>query len=162
MPEPRADRETEREPRRQPHREPASRRADPHAEAVNYPEDHIVAILDSPEAAVAAAEALTTGGFLESEVTLACGVEAADRLKASSGRPGLIGQLLQIADSLGIRTEELEIRHEYEEALRRGRVTLLVFVPTEERKERAAEILRKHGAHFINFMGQLTIEQLAP
>jgi hypothetical protein len=160
MPEPRIDRETQPALKREPEREAATRGADPHAEAVRYPENHIVAIMDQPDAAAAAAEALTTGGFLDSEVTLVCGVEAADRLRASSGRAGLLGHLIQIADSLGIRSEELEAKHEYEEALRSGRCTVLVFAPTEERKERAAEILQTHGAHFINFMGRFTIERL--
>ena len=154
MTEPRTDRE--------PEREPAARRADPHAEAIRYPENHIVAIVDTPEAAAAAVEALTSGGFLESEVTLACGARAADRLQASSGRSGLIGHVIQIADHLGLRTEELEIRHQYEEALRDGRFLLAVLAPTEERKDRAAQILRDHGAHFITFKGRFTIEQLAP
>jgi hypothetical protein len=154
MTEPRSDRE--------PAREPAARRADPHAGAVRYPENHVVAIVDTPEAAAAAVETLTSGGFLESEVTLACGARAADRLRASSGRSGLLGHVIQIADHLGVRTEELETRHQYEEALRDGRFVLTVLAPTEERKDRAAQILRDYGAHFINFKGRFTIEQLAP
>ena len=141
MSEPRIDRETQPGLKREPEREPATRGADPHAEAVLYPENHIVAIMDQPEAAADAAEALTAGGFLDSEVTLVCGVEAADHLRASSGRTGLLGQLMQIADSLGIRGEEQEAKHEYEDALRSGRCTVLVLAPTEERKQRAAEIL---------------------
>ena len=154
MTEPRSDRE--------PARAPADRHADPHVEAVRYPENHVVAILDTPEAAAAAVEALTSSGFLESEVTLACGVEAADRLQASSGRSGLLGHVLQIADSLGIRGDELETKHQYEQALRNGGITFVVLAPTEERKQRVAQILREHGGHFINFMGRFTIEQLAP
>ncbi len=154
MTEPRSDRE--------PARAPAGRHADPHVEAVRYPENHVVGIVDTPEQAAAAFHALTDGGFLESEITLACGVEAADRLQASSGRSGLIGRVLQVADRLGVRDEELETKHEYEQALRDGSITFVVLAPTEERKQRAADILREHGGHFINFMGRYTIEQLAP
>jgi hypothetical protein len=40
-------------------------------------------------------------------------------------------------------------------------VNVLVLALTEERKQRAAEILRQHGGHFINFFGGLEIERLA-
>ena len=95
-------------------------------------------------------------------MTLACGAEAADRLQASSGRSGLVGRVLQVADRLGVRGEELETKHQCEQALRGGGVTFVILAPSEERKRRAAEILREHGGHFINFMGRFTIEQLAP
>jgi hypothetical protein len=111
--------------------------------------------------AVSALSTLTGGGFLETEVTLTCGVEIADRIKASSGRSGLVGQVLQVVDRFGAGGEELEARHRYEEALREGKCNVLVLAPTEERKRLAAEILRKHGGKFINFFGRLSIEQLA-
>jgi hypothetical protein len=41
-----------------------------------------------------------------------------------------------------------------------GRPDVLVLAPTEERKRRAAEILRQHGRHFINFFGRLAVEQV--
>jgi hypothetical protein len=56
---------------------------DPHAVSVQYHENHVIGILDTPEAAEAAVHALTGGGFLESEVTLTCGVERADLLRAN-------------------------------------------------------------------------------
>ena len=36
-----------------------------------------------------------------------------------------------------------------------------VFLPTEERKRLATDILQQHGGHFINFQGHLTVENLA-
>jgi hypothetical protein len=92
---------------------------------------------------------------------LTCGVEIANRIAATSGRSGLIGRVLQVADQFGGAGEELEARHEYEKGLREGKANVLVLAPTEERKRLAGEILRKHGGKFINFFGRLTIEQLA-
>ena len=63
-------------------------------------------------------------------------------------------------DRFGAAGDEVDARHEYEQALRDGHVNVLVLAPTDERKQRAAEILRQHGGHFINFFGNLQLEQL--
>jgi hypothetical protein len=139
-----------------PARSPAGRRAEP----ISYPLNHVVAIVDAPELAGAALHALTDGAFLESEVILTCGVEAADLLHATSGHSGLLDRVLQLADHLGVRNEELEERDEYEQALRRGEFVIRVLAPTEERKQRAAQLLREHGGHFITFQGRFTVEEL--
>ena len=146
------------------HASPTSSRpttADPHAVSVQYHENYVIGILDTPEAAEAAVRALTRGAFLETEVTLTCGVERADVLRASSGRSGLIGRVLQVVDRFGGGGEEMDARHQYEQALRDGHLNVLVLAPTQERKRRAAKILWRHGGHFINFFGRLTIEKLS-
>lgn len=152
MTESRSDRESARPS--------ADRRAEPHAEPIPYPVNHIIAIADAPEQAAATLLALMEGGFLESEIMLTVGDEAADRLHETTGHSGLLGRVLQVANRLGVWDEELEKRHEYERALRDGGVVVSVLAPTEERKQRAARLLREHGAHFINFEGRYTIEEL--
>jgi hypothetical protein len=134
---------------------------DPHAVSVQYHENHVIGIIDTPEAAVAAVDALTKGGFLESEVTLTCGVERADLLRASTGRSGLADRILRVVDRFGAGGDEMDARHQYEQALRDGHLNVLVLAPTEERKRLAATVLRQHGGHFINFFGRLAIEKLA-
>jgi hypothetical protein len=57
-----------------------------------------------------------------------------------------------VVDRFGGGGEEMEARHQYEQALRAGRVNVLVLAPTEERKKLAAEVLQQHGGHFINFL----------
>lgn len=138
-----------------------STRMNPHEYSVAYHLDHVISIMPSEKEAIAALNTLVASGFFESEVTLTCGQEIADRIGASSGRSGLVGRVLQVVDRFGAGGEEAEARHMYEQALRDGHVEVLVLAPTEERKRRAAEILQQHGGHFINFFGRLTIEQLA-
>jgi hypothetical protein len=135
-------------------------RMNPHEHSVAYPVNHVISIMPTEGEAIAAFDTLTGGGFLESEVTLISGPELADRIGATSGRSGLVGRILQVVDRFGAGGDEVDARHEYEQALRDGRVNVLVLTPTEERKQRAAEILRQHGGHFINFFGRLEIEQL--
>jgi hypothetical protein len=125
-----------------------------------YPLNHVISIMPTEKEAIAASDSLIAHGFLESEVRLGSGPELADRIRITSRRSRLVGRVLRILDRFGAGGDEVDNRPEYEEALREGAVTLLVLAPTEERKQRAAEILRLHGGHFINFFGKLQIEQL--
>jgi hypothetical protein len=125
-----------------------------------YPLNHVIGIMPTGRDAITAFDSLVANGFLESEVSLGSGRELADRIRATTGRSGLLGRILDILDRFGAGGDEMDERHEYEQALRDGGVTVLVLAPTEERKLRAAEILRLHGGHFINFFGKLKIEQL--
>jgi hypothetical protein len=65
------------------------------------------------------------------------------------------------ARSFGGGGEEMDAWRQYEQALQDGHLNVLVLAPTEERKRLAADILRQHGGHFINFFGRLAIEKLA-
>jgi hypothetical protein len=148
MTEPHADRDAAPESRRQP------------SELLHYPTNHVVAIVDTPERATAALTALAGGGFSGSEVVVGCGREVADALDATSGRTGLANLAIRVAERLGTPFEETEVKERYEEALRDGKIVLSVLAPDGERKERAAELLAEHGAHFINYLGRFSIETI--
>jgi hypothetical protein len=135
---------------------PESRPAGP--EPMQYPTNHLLAIIDDRGQATAAVAALKGGGFLDSEVQLNTGVETADVLAATSGRGGLAGVLIRLAERIGAADEEMETKHRYEQAMRDNRFVVAIDAPTEERKNRATEILRDHGAHSIAFLGKHTIE----
>jgi hypothetical protein len=124
-----------------------------------YPTNHVLGVADPADAAALYA-ALTTSGFLQSEVTLTSGPAAADALRANTGRSGLAHLAIRIADQFGARDEEMEVKAIYERALGEGRLVVGVLAPTDERKELATRILQEHGAESINFLGKLTIEPL--
>jgi hypothetical protein len=139
----------------------AARREDAQPdEPVRYPTNHVLAVLDTEEQLTAAVEALIGGGFLDSEVHVRTGTAAADRLNESTGRGGLAGLAVRIAERLGIEDDEMANKDEYERALRDGRFLLRVATPTEEQKERASQILHEHGAHMVRFFGRFTIEDM--
>jgi hypothetical protein len=131
-------------------------------EPVQYPTNHVVAIVDTPDQATCAIDALVHGGFLTSEVELACGPEEAERMRISTGRSGLRDLIIRVAQRLGMTHDELEVKDAYERALRDGHSLVLVLAPTEERKDRAAQIIRDCGGHFINFLGHLSRELIVP
>ena len=132
------------------------------SEPFKYPQDHVAAIVDSPDQLRHALENLTGGGFLESEVTVLAGPKEAERLDASTGRTGLLYHVLRVADWLGMLHKEMEVKERYEQALREDGHVILVLAPTEERKRLTADILRNAGGYFIKFFGRFTIEVLAP
>jgi hypothetical protein len=143
-------------------RDATKRSAGQSAEPIQYPTNHVLGIVDTPEQLGSAATALTGAGFRDSEIDVSCGQVAADDLAATTGRTGLANVAIRIAERLGIADEEMEVKAQYEQALRDGRFVLLVLAPTEERRTLAAKILRDHGGHFINFLGRRTITAMHP
>lgn len=139
--------------------DPPAGKADEHT---RYPLNHVVAVLDTQAQTMAVVEALRGGGFLESEINVITGAAAADTLDDSTGRTGLTGLVSRIADKIGIENIEMERKTQYENAMRDGKFVVAVLAPSDERKERATQILREHGAHTANYFRKFTIGGLIP
>jgi hypothetical protein len=130
-------------------------------ESVQYPTNHVVAILDTQDQTACAVDALVRGGFFESEVELLRGNEEADRLAGGTGRRGFLDWFIRLTGSVGLKNAETEMKDRYEQALRDGNTLLAVLTPTDDRKDRAAQILKECGGRFINFFGRLNVERIA-
>jgi hypothetical protein len=127
---------------------------------VEYPTNHVVAVLDTPDQTSCALDALLGGGFLESEIELGRGTEEADRLDAGTGRRGFQDWWIRLFQSVGLKNTETEVKDHYEQALRDGYSVIAVMTPTDERKDLAAQMIRECGGHFINFFGHLNVERI--
>ncbi len=127
---------------------------------VRYPENSLLGVFDSPQQVSSAVEALTSGGFLESEIKILCGQPAAEKLRASTGRSGLTNVAMRLVQSLGMPDEETQIKSRYADSLEAGRYVLGVQAPTEERKDAATRILKDNGGSSINFFGRFVIEAM--
>jgi hypothetical protein len=130
-------------------------------DSLQYPTNHVVAILDTQDQTTRALDALVQSGFLEQEVGLLCGNEEADRLGGGSGRGGPQDWFIRLTGSVGLKNAETEMKDRYEEALRAGHTVVAILTPTDDRKERAAQILNECGGRFINFFGRLNVERIA-
>lgn len=108
--------------------------SEPSPDPTAYPTHHVVAVIDTQDQLSAALAALTSGGFLESEIHYGTGAESADELAASTGRSGLASLLIRLAEHLGLTDEEIETKHRYEQAMRDNTYVVSVSAPTEERK----------------------------
>ena len=127
-----------------------------------YPANHVVGIFATTEQLGAAVSALVDAGFAASEAEVQCGPLAADALHTSTGRKGLAHLAIRIAERIGIADDERMVKSRYEQALRGGEYVLLVPAESQEARARAAQVLRDHRAHFINFLGRFAIERLHP
>ena len=132
------------------------------AKPAQYPTGYVIGVLETAAQSSCAVDALVHGGFLESEIELRRGEEAADRIGASTGRSGFRDWLIRLFDSVGLKNPEIETKDQYEQALRDGHTVVAVLAPTEERKELAAQLLRDCGAQFIHFFGALALERMRP
>ena len=128
--------------------------------STRYPTNHVLAVFDAVDQLKEAVPAPEAGGFLNSEIEIIHGPTAADLLSENTGRTGIAHLAIRLAERIGVADEEMELKDRYEQALRQGRFANSVLAPTEDRKNKAAQILRDHGAHFVNFMGRFSIESL--
>jgi hypothetical protein len=131
-------------------------------EPVSYPDQNVLAVFDGEAELAAAIKELTSTGVPDAQVNVACGTERADALRANTGRSGLAGLAIRIADQLGIQNVEMEAKERYEQAMRDGQYVLRVTAPSDEQKSRVVEILKRHGAHGISYFNQFTIERIVP
>jgi hypothetical protein len=130
--------------------------------AVRYPENNVVAVIDTLAELEELVESLTGGGFLKSEIQALHGQAAAEKLRASTGRSGLAGLAMRLIASIGMPNDETAMKNRYAQALADGRILVLVEASTDERKKLAAKLLREHGGKFVNFLGRYTIEPMIP
>jgi hypothetical protein len=127
---------------------------------IAYPTNYVVGILETSDQTNRALDALLGGGFLESEVYVNRGTEDADRLAAGTGRRGVQDWFIRLTGAVGLKNAETEMKERYERALRDQQTVIAVLAPTDERKDLAADIIRRCGGYFINFFGRLNVERI--
>jgi len=125
---------------------------------VRYPENRVVGLLATTEQLESAVGALTSGGFLASEIEVIHGAAASEKLRKNTGRSGLAHLAMRFAESIGIPNDETAIKNQYADELASGQLLLTVLAPTEERRRVAGRILEEHGGTKVKFFGQYTIE----
>jgi hypothetical protein len=135
-------------------------RTDHSLDLLQYPTHRVVGVLDTEERTRDAVDALTSGGFLTTEIGIGTGPDLANRLRQTTGRSGFADMAMRFNEALGMPNDEAEAKAFYEGAMRDSRYVVAVLAPTGERKERALEILSSHGAHDIGYFGRLVIEKL--
>lgn len=125
---------------------------------VRYPENRVVGLFDTKEQLQSAVDALTSGGFLPSEIDLVHGAAASEKLRQNTGRSGLAHLAMRFAESIGVPNDETAIKNQYADGLARGQLLITVLAPTDERRKVAGRLLEANGATNVRFFGQYTIE----
>lgn len=123
-----------------------------------YPTNHLLAVLDDPAAAAEAGRALVSAGFPAADVTVLRGDDGADRLDGL-GRVG--GPWRRLVRAVQFMTmDQMPDFLTYEAALRDGRAVVAVKTRDRPALLRARDLLRDSGAHFMNYFGRVSTEEL--
>ena len=124
---------------------------------VQYPENRMLAIVDTREELRAAINALEGGGFLASEIEILHGAAAAKRLQEETGRTGLAHLAMRLVEAIQMPNDELALKNHYADALADGRFVVSVLAPSEDRQRIAAQLLRAHGGEDVRYFSRYTI-----
>jgi hypothetical protein len=126
---------------------------------IRYPLDWLLAVIDEPNAARAAAAALVAAGFDAETVKVLEGATAEGSLSDLPTSSGAIGQLIRLVQFMSMdQTPDLRL---YEAALDDGRAIVAVHGGGRERLLEARDLLAAHGAHFQNHFGRYATEELS-
>jgi hypothetical protein len=126
---------------------------------INYPTNRLLAVLDDPAAADLAVAALLRAGVEHGAIERLTGPDDAARLDGLGGRSGPFGRALRAVQFMTM--DQMPDFLLYETALRMGRVVLAVHEPDMARRRRAIAGLRAAGAHFMNWYGRFSTEELS-
>jgi hypothetical protein len=114
------------------------------------PVGHVVVAMPDDARAAAAAKALRTSGFENEDVLEYTAAEENDEMD----------RMLQHASDFSGFGYEVSLMRKYQELAREGASWLIVFAPDDVRAQKAAEIVKSHGALMAEKYHRLVIEDL--
>ena len=122
------------------------------------PVNQVIAILQ-PEADVERVVAdLHAAGFASDDIGVLSGRKDTHKLDAASGKKGWLAKLAQIGPEFG----DLDVGNmkDYADALRHNSTVIAVVATQGSKRREIADLLKHHGATFINSYGMFSIEGL--
>ena len=126
---------------------------------IGYPMDWLLAVIDDPPTARAAAAALVTAGFDVEHVKVLEGATSDGSLSDLPTSKGAIGQLIRLVQFVTMdQTPDLRL---YEAALDDGRAIVAVHCAARANLLEARDVLTAHGAHFQNHFGRYATEEFS-
>ena len=119
----------------------------------------LMAVIDQPQAATVAAGALAQAGFPTEDVRVLHGDRDADRIDSLGRQSGPWKKLWRAVQFT--QADQMVDLVVYEAALRDGRAVIAVHARRAEQRERARQVLAAAGAHFMNYFGRLSTEDVS-
>ena len=119
--------------------------------AVFHPVSSVTAVIEQPDEAQAALEALHTAGFSENAVAVVCGPSGTSRIVVEPGRFGLLNRVARMLHAEQKNALSLTVRQAA--AVEEGHLCICVRVDTDEEREAARQTLKAHGGQFITYHG---------
>jgi hypothetical protein len=124
---------------------------------VAFPVNNLVAVFEDVESLNATVNELQGNGFAEDEIRSFVGEEGIAKLDFDGSRHGPLAELLRYLQHIGPDRTYLE---RYKKYMQDGDSLLMVNAPKQDRREAAAEIMRKHSTHRVTYFGPLVIEEV--
>ena len=122
------------------------------------PVNQVVAILSREADLRTIIAELHKAGFESDAIGVLSGRSDAHKLDAASGREGWLAKLAQIGPGFGdLDSGNLK---DYAEALRQNETVIAVVATPGSKRREIADLLKQHGAKFINSYGMFSIEGL--
>jgi len=124
---------------------------------VVYPLHNLIAVFHGVDSLNVAMNDLKENGFARDDMRSFIGQEGIQGMDFAGSAHGRVSELLRSLQHIGPDRTYLE---RYEKYMQDGDCILMVHAPQTERKEIAAEIMRKHSAHRITYFGTFVIEEV--
>jgi hypothetical protein len=125
---------------------------------IGYPTDHLLAAFRDPAPAADAARDLVAAGIPTAAVAILRGEEGADRLDGTGSANGMLARARRLVSFTMM--DQLPDMAMYERAVRDGGAVVMVRVRGDQRTAVVADILRRHGGHFINHYGRFATQEI--
>lgn len=125
---------------------------------ITYPTDRLLAVVDRPGDALAAARSLEAAGFAAGDIDVLEGAAGRERLGRLGPPPNLLSRVVRAFQYLSM--DQLPDFLVYEAAIRDGRSVVAVRTGARPRMLAARDVLVRHGGHFCNHFGRLWTEEL--
>jgi hypothetical protein len=122
------------------------------------PVNQVVAIVPSEADLAKLIADLHSAGFVPDDIGVLSGRNDAHKLDAASGRQGWLTKLAKIGPGFGdLDGGNLK---KYADALQHGQTVIAIVSTVGSRRREIADLLKQHGATFINSYGMFSIEGL--
>ena len=124
---------------------------------VAFPIHSLVAVFHSVDALNKTISELTNAGFVRDEMRSFVGEEGMQQMDFDGSAHGSLAEVLRALQHIGPARTYLD---RYEKYMQDGDSILIVHAPQDERKQIAADIMKKHSAHRVTYFGTLVIEEV--
>jgi hypothetical protein len=126
---------------------------------ITYPAGRLVGVIDDPEAARAAADALVAAGVPAGDLEVLTGTPDRGRLGRLGPPAGPWSRVVRVVQFLLM--DQLPDFLVYERALEAGRAVIAVRVTDRRSMLDVAARLQGFGAHFLNHFGRFQTEEVS-
>jgi hypothetical protein len=120
--------------------------------------NRVMAVIDDPRHTQAAVETLERAGIADRDLATFSGEEGTRQIDADGVHSGGVTHVLRGLQRLTVEGTHLR---KYAAELSRGHQVVDVHIHGRHNQDAIVQILRRHGAHFINAYRQWTIEGMA-